>query len=293
MFKRFRKQLSFILLFTLFVQVINPLTSLAVNTSGQFNGEDLILKQNGYIYTAIDENKISTIKTYTEDGMLLEKVIVDRNENSKAIHIDYNKTKNMKPIKTIINFEDYGIIQKDNGSKYQSLGKSGAYYLGKSTIKSHSPFTSSTYYYMNTTYDKYNRQGTYSVPSFTGTMAKAIALFIGIINVPAKLAASVIGRLAWAGIVKIAGDLVTMPFFSISANITEYTIYGVDSKDSGANGELDGTKAVINHTGSKYFNETFYDGFDIRKWGDKTITYTLIQQAYPGFYQEMEVIREI
>lgn len=112
MFSKLKKQLSFIMIFTLVLQIVAPLTSLATNQSEQFNGKNLILKQDGYIHTTIDEGKVAIIKTYTDDGILLEEVIIDRNENRQAIHLDYNKSRNIEPTKTIINFEDYGITKK-------------------------------------------------------------------------------------------------------------------------------------------------------------------------------------
>lgn len=303
MFRKSIQRTSFILLLVLFLQIMTPITSLATDVR-KINNEDIAVELEDVIVTTIDKGSIAIIKTYSKNGTLLEEIIIDRGNLQNYKVLNYTEKKNNKPVERTINFEEkFGltpntnIIKDDNISlkNEYDLNRAYEYTIGRSTVKSHSPISNFTTYYVDVSY-KYSSSwdsDQYLLKSGQYAAGEAIAMLIGLFNFSAKTGSNLLGALVGWGVAKIVGNVYNIATnVYLNADNRDFDVIGRDSRDPEYTvGTLYGTEWQITHRGS-YYGKTFYDGVNLDDWGDKTITYSLIREMYPGLYYEMEVISE-
>lgn len=172
------------------------------------------------------------------------------------------------------------------------LQSKGNFTLGSSTVVCDFPGTIGTYY-IDVTYDMYaTESGQYTLKPIYDTINAAIIIIVGALGVPAGVASALISSLLAWGLGKMIDGYFDSKAMRLNADKNDYVVYGEDKNDPYATGELYGTRWRITHVG-EYYSDIYYSGgAHLDDWGNKRITYGLIEQMYPTLYTSMIVESE-
>lgn len=303
MFKKSIKSISFILSLVLFLQVIFPVLSIAANgkvaNEKKFNNENVALEFEDVVVTATDKEDITNIKTYSKDGRLLEEIILDRKNLQEYKVINHDKsTKDKLSIKKV-NFEErFGVkpyISDGTESRDQNILSRGYEYdVGRGTVRSHSPNSYYRTYYVDVSYEYYGiwSSGQYLVNAGKYSGGEFLAFIMSLFSFKSSLGIKLIDSLVSWGIAKIVSTgYQVLSRAHLNGNKIDIDVIGRDSRDPSTIGTIYGRKWEITHLGS-YYGKILYEGVALDDWGNKSTTYSLIREMYPGLHYEMEVLSE-
>lgn len=264
-------------------QVLNDLT----DTIEFYNNEEILFILDGEIYTDASENGNIIIKTYSEDGNLIEEVTVDKESNVME-SIRYNNDEmslRSAPLVERIYLDEYKVEEMKD---YQITPFAGRYDLGRTTYRS----TTEPYYRaMSVSYTTYEDRVSYDVPTTMNTVGKLVAFIAGFISMPTSIAGKVVSGLISAGVISKAADILFFDKFMVSAKRTDSEFWGEDSNYKGG---VTGTLYEVETRSSKYYGEKFKEGIylDSSDWGNGTISRALGPSVYRGFYSELTYVSE-
>lgn len=218
--------------------------------------------------------------------------------------INYDKSNNNQPSIETINFEEeFGVkpssienisYNKIKPKKQYSLNRAYGYEIGRGTVKSHSQWSNFERYYVDVSYEHFGnwKSGQYLVNSGTYAGGKFLVFIIGLFNIQTTLGVKIIDTLIAWGVAEVIGKGYSVIFDThLNGDKIDIDVIGRDSRDSDTVGILYGTKWKITQIGEHY-GKTLYEGVDLDNWGDKSITYSLIKEMYPGLHYDMEVLSE-
>lgn len=113
-------------------------------------------------------------------------------------------------------------------------------------------------------------QSSWSVQSFTGSLAELVVDIISALGLTSNIATAVAEKLIIAGLFVYVHELIkNATTMTLGADVTSYIITGLSTDPvdgSSHSGVIYGKKAVITEP-SQYFNQTFTEGYTPAMWG--------------------------
>jgi len=264
----------------------NDLTDETLKNTEYYDYEEVILSMDGFIYTSISKNDNIIIKAYSEDGNLIEEVILDKVANTiKSINY-INDDVNFKSVheEEIIDLNEFQI---DDDYQMKSL-ESSRNILGRTIYRSNSqPY----YRAMSVEYLKFEDMVSFTVPTAMNTIPKLIGFIIGYIPVPSNIAGKIVAGLIGSNIIEKIADELYFKQFDVSAYMTQCTFWGIDGNYRGS---IDGKLYEVQTKDSRYYKDQFKEGIylDPIEWGNGSISRALQYQVYGGFMSNLTYVSE-
>lgn len=272
---------------------------------GFYNGEEVMMELNGFIYTVSEGSDTVTIKCYTEEGKLIEEVTtLPNNEGIESrtyntLEINTLETDSVEKVVILreeaevnlryegndpnlefdnIEIEDFNDITLLNGSNT----------LGRSVFTSKTaPYTRA----MTVTYTSTSKGGqTYRVPNTLDTMTKLTGYLLTIASWKIGIVKTLVDNWVLNKIVEVVGEKVIFSQFNVAANETQIQYWGVDNYGSiPYTGSIVGTNYYVITEGSKYYGRDYQEGIFVSptEWGNGTLTRVLAPSVYGGFLSNL------